>query len=270
MRKTFKFIIVAGLCSMTSGCFVAPLAGLAIKPILSFAPDLVEGDNGKSKGPISVDELLSSARGDAPASASMTPEEKAIAAAIAADAKPDGKPTTKAISVNELLIQARSEAKNQPRPSTTATATATTAGTKPKDKPAAKAISVDELLKQARSAAPKPARPATAAAPAQPAASTNTVEKLEAPLSEVLENGAAFLRAQMTINTWASAKHPLRVSLGAGDGSAKAVSMIAHINQLRELCRRLDNRCTVEQANLAPGLRAGWVRLMPANGGDNA
>lgn len=92
---------------MTSGCVVAPLAGMAAQPILSFVTSSVKEGETDAKGPISVDQLLANARGDAPANRGMSPEAKAIAAAMAADAEPKKKAAKGAISVAELLNQAR-------------------------------------------------------------------------------------------------------------------------------------------------------------------
>ena len=108
MLRAFKVIFVAGLCTVTSGCMVAPIASLALKPIVSAVTATPDGGDARTKGPITVDQLLANARGDKPERPD-TPEAKAIAAAMAADPKPSDQGAAGAISVAALLQQARTD-----------------------------------------------------------------------------------------------------------------------------------------------------------------
>ncbi len=218
MLKTLKFIIVTGLCAMTSGCFVAPVAGLALKPILSMAAPSSSNAKETPKGPISVDQLLASARGDAPEQAN-SPEAQAIAAALASDPKPASDKRPEAISVSELLRKAR----EGEQPQKTAFGSAGKAFT-----------------------------------------------HLDLRLTDILTDGTKFLRLQIAINGWAGGDTPLHVSLGSGNGTVRAASMMMDMEGLRQLCARLGNRCTPEAAFLQPGLGAGWVRFSPSKENNNA
>jgi len=219
MLKIFKLMIVAGLCGMTSGCFVAPIAGLALKPIISFATSPSDDGKKSANSPISVDQLLTNARGDTADDRALSPEAKAIAAAMAADARPQSDNTPKAVSVADLLQQARV---------------------------------------------------AGHAAAKTDQGKTNATSGVKVRLSDILTDGSAFLRLQMTINGWAKADQSIHVSLGMGEGTVSAISVITNLEQLRQICSRLNGRCTPETALLQTGLDAGWVRLSPGKRGGNA